>query len=146
MRTVIFLLFFLVSVAFGVAEAADVNFGFNGRYKTGTWAPLRITVQGREQPTPFIGNLVVDVRNFSSDTPMERYATELHLRTTEEKQKSFYVYYPKNATQLVVQLVPTTPAKKHSVEEYTAECDTGGSVTDTSFTERLFRIGISAKW
>ena len=111
MRTVLFLLFFLVSVAFGVAEAADVNFGFNGRYKTGTWAPLRITVQGREQPTPFIGNLVVDVRNFSSDTPMERYATELHLRTTEEKQKSFYVYCPKNAAQLVVQLVPTTPAK-----------------------------------
>ena len=28
-----------------------------------------------------------------------------------EKQKSFYVYCPKNAAQLVVQLVPTTPAK-----------------------------------
>ncbi len=111
MRTVLFLSFFLVSVAFGVAEAADVNFGFNGRYKTGTWAPLRLTVQGREQPTPFTGDLVVDVRSFSSDRYLERYAAELHLRTTAEKQKSFYVYCPKNATQLVVQLVPTISSK-----------------------------------
>lgn len=111
MKIALFLSLFSVSVALGVAEAADVNFGFNGRYKTGTWVPLRITVQGREQPTPFTGNLVVDVRSFSSDTPMESYAADLHLRTTEEKQKNFYVYCPKNAVQLVVQLVPTTSSK-----------------------------------
>ena len=111
MKTVLLLSLFSVSVAFGVAEATDVSFGFKGRYKTGTWAPLRITVQGREQPTPFIGDLVVDVRSFSSDTPTERYASELRLRSTEEKQKNFYVYCPKNATQLVVQLVPRTSSK-----------------------------------
>ena len=111
MKTVLLLSLFSVSVAFGVAEATDVSFGFKGRYKTGTWAPLRITVQGREQPTPFIGDLVVDVQSFSSDTPTERYASELRLRTTEEKQKNFYVYCPKNAVQLVVQLVPRTSSK-----------------------------------
>lgn len=108
MRIVLLLLLFSVSVVFGIAEAADVSFGFNGRYKTGTWAPLRITVQGWDRPTPFIGDLVVDVRSFSSDAPTERYTSELHLRATEEKQKNFYVYCPKNAIQLVVQLVPRT--------------------------------------
>ena len=107
----IFLSLFFVSVAFGVAEAADVDFGFNDRYKTGTWAPLRITIESKDQPTPFIGDLVVDVRSFSSDTHIERYATELRLRTTEKKEKTFYIYCPKNAAQLVVQLVPRTSSK-----------------------------------
>ena len=111
MKTGLFLLFFIVSVAFGAVETEDVNFGFNGRYKTGTWAPLRITVQSQNQPTPFIGDLVVDVRSFASNTPMERYASELHLSTTEKKPKNFYVYCPKNAAQLVVQLVPATSSK-----------------------------------
>lgn len=111
MRTVLFLSLFSISVAFGAAEAANVDFGFNGRYKTGTWVPLRVTVQSRNQPTPFIGNLVVEVRSFASDTPMERYAAELHLRTTEKAEKNFYIYCPKNAAQLVVQLVPTTASK-----------------------------------
>ena len=107
----IFLSLFSVSVAFGAVEAADVDFGFNDRYKTGTWAPLHITVQSQDQPTPFIGDLVVEVRSFSSDTPMERYAAEMHLRTTEKEEKNFYIYCPKNAAQLVVQLVPTTSSK-----------------------------------
>ncbi|MXY99151.1 hypothetical protein F4Y93_00365, partial [Candidatus Poribacteria bacterium] len=102
----IFVSLFSVSVAFGAAEAADIDFGFNGRYKTGTWAPLRITVQSQDQPAPFIGNMVIEVRSFSSDTPMERYTAELRLPTTE-----VYIYCPKNAVQLVVQLVPTTPSK-----------------------------------
>ena len=111
MKTVLFLSLFSVSVAFGVAEAAEVNFGFKGRYKTGTWAPLRITVQNQDQPTPFIADLVVEVRSFSSDAPTERYASALRLRATEEKQKNFYVYCPKNAAQLVIQLVPTASSK-----------------------------------
>ena len=118
MKTVLFVSLFFLSVAFGAAEAVDVNvnFGFNGRYKTGTWVPLRIVVQSQNQPTPFIGDLVVEVRSFSSDTPMERYAAELRLYTTGEAEKNFYIYCPKNAVQLVVQLVPTTPSKSLALE------------------------------
>ena len=116
MKTVLFLSLFSVSVALSVAEAADVNFGFNGRYKTGTWVPLRITVESKEQPTPFTGNLVVDVQSFSSDTHTERYATELHLRASEKQEKNFYIYCPKNAAQLVVQLVPRTSSKNTALE------------------------------
>ncbi len=116
MKTVLFLLLLIVSVAFGEVEIEDVTFGFNGRYKTGTWAPLRITVQSQDQPTPFIRNLVIDIRSFPSDTPpMERYASEMPRRSTEEK-KNFYVYCPKNAAQLVVQLVPTISSKSTTSE------------------------------
>lgn len=108
MKTTFFFSFFLVSVAFGAVEFKDVTFGFNGGYKTGTWAPLRITVRSHEQPTTLVGELAVEVRSFSLDIPIERYASELHLSTIETLQKDFYVYCPKNATQLVVAFVPRT--------------------------------------
>ena len=95
-----------VSIAFGAVEITDVTFGFNGAYKTGTWAPLRITVRSQEQPTTLVGELVVEVRSFSSDTPIERYASKLHFSTIETLSKDLYIYCPKNATQLTVQFVP----------------------------------------
>ena len=49
--------------------------------------------------------LVVELRNFSSDTPIASYATPLQLIGTESQRKDLYVYCPKNATQLVLQLV-----------------------------------------
>ena len=63
----------------------------------------------------FRGELVVEVRNFSSDIPIERYATSLHLIGLERQQKNFYVYCPKNATQLVIRLVPSTPSETAGV-------------------------------
>ena len=108
MKIVLFLSFFVVSVAFGAVEVEDVTFGFNDGYKTGTWAPLHITVRSQDQPTPFIGELVVEVRSYALDTPIERYASGLQFSPIETPSKDFYVYCPKNATQIVVQLVPTT--------------------------------------
>ena len=103
-----FLILSTVSIAFGAVEIADVTFGFNGAYKTGTWVPLRITVQSQEQPITLVGELVVEVRSFSSDTPIERYASKLHLSTIETPPKDLYIYCPKNATQLIVQFVSQT--------------------------------------
>lgn len=96
------------SIAFGAVEIADVTFGFNRGYKTGTWVPLRITVRSQEEPTTPVGELVVEVRSFASDAPIERYASELHLSTIETLRKDFYVYCPKNATQLTIAFVPRT--------------------------------------
>lgn len=96
------------SIAFGAVEIAHESFGFNDGYKTGTWAPLRITVRSQEQPTTLVGELVVEVRSFASDAPIERYASELHLSTIETLRKDFYVYCPKNATQLIIEFVPRT--------------------------------------
>ena len=110
MKTVFILSFFTVSVAVGAVEVENVTFGFGDGYRIGTWAPLTITVRNQDERTVFSGELVVEVRNFSSDIPIERYATPLHLIGTNPQQKDFYVYCPKNATQLVIQLVPATPS------------------------------------
>lgn len=102
----ILLILSTVSIAFGAVEIEDVSFGFNGGYKTGTWAPLRIDIRSQEQPTTLVGELTVEVRSFFSDAPIERYASEVHLSPIETLPKDFYVYCPKNATQLIVAFVP----------------------------------------
>ncbi len=100
------LTFFVVSVAVSAVEIEDVTFGFGDGYRIGTWAPLTVTVRNQDEGPVFRGELVVEVRNFSSDIPIERYATPLHLLGTGTQQKSLYVYCPKNATQIVIRLVP----------------------------------------
>lgn len=111
MKTVLFLSVFTVSVAFGAVEIERVSFGFNDGYKAGTWAPLTITVRGQgtlATPIDTHGQridqtyLVVAVRSFSSNTPIQRYATPL----TGSQRKNFYIYCPKDATQLVIELAP----------------------------------------
>ena len=107
----IYLILFSVSVAFGGVEIEDVTFGFDEGYKTGTWAPLTITVGGQDAFATSIGvpgqriaetYLAVEVRSFSSNTPTQRYATPL----IGSQRKNFYIYCPKNATELVIELVP----------------------------------------
>ncbi|RKU19997.1 hypothetical protein C6503_06955 [Candidatus Poribacteria bacterium] len=119
----ILLILFAVSVGFGAVEVEHVSFGFNDGYKTGTWAPLTISVRGQDAPPTPIGvssqridqtYLTVEIRSFSSNTPIQRYATPL----TGSQRKIFYIYCPKDAAQLVIELAPapqsgdTTPQGK----------------------------------
>ena len=106
----IHLILFSVSVA-GAVEIEHVTFGFNEGYKTGTWAPLTITVgdQGTFATSTGVSgqriaetHLAVEVRSFSSNTPTQRYAAPL----TGSQRKNFYIYCPKNATELVIELTP----------------------------------------
>ena len=105
---VILLILSTASTAFGTVEVEDVTFGFDAGYKIGTWAPLTITVRNQDERVVFSGDLVVEVRNFSVDTPVERYTTPLRLIGVEPKRKNLHVYCPRNATQLVIQIVPVT--------------------------------------
>jgi hypothetical protein len=107
------LILFSVSVAFGAVEVENITFGFSDSYKTSTWAPLTITVRSQDEPVVFTGELAVEVQNFSSDTPLERYTTPLRLSPTGRQQKYFYIYCSKNATRLVVQLVPAAPIESN---------------------------------
>ena len=111
MRILLYLSLFSVSVAFGAVEVENATFGFSDGYKTGTWAPLTVTVRSQNEPDVFTGELVVEVRNFTSNTPFERYATPLRLSPTGRQQKHFSVYCPKNATRLVIKLVSTAPVE-----------------------------------
>ena len=112
----IFLILSTVSIAFGAVEIAHVTFGFDEGYKTGTWAPLTITVGGQDAFATSIGvpetYLAVEVRSFSSNTPIQRYATPL----TGSQRKNFHIYCPKNATELVIELVPT-PHSENTVSQ-----------------------------
>ena len=101
------LAFFSVSVTVEAVEIENVTFGFSDGYKVGTWGPLTVTARNPDEGILFRGELVVEVRNFSSDIPLERYAASLHLSGLDRQQKNFYVYCPKNATQLVIRLVPS---------------------------------------
>ena len=100
----IILMLFFVSVAFGAVEIENATFGFSDAYKTGTWAPLTVTVRSQDEPDVFIRELVVEVRNFTTNAPFERYTTPLRLSPTGRQQKRLSVYCPKNATQLIVRL------------------------------------------
>lgn len=112
---------FAVSVAVDAVEIEDVTFGFGDGYRIGTWAPLTVTVGNQDEGTVFSGELVVEVRNFSSDVPIERYAAPLHLIGTGAQQKNLYVYCPKNATQLIIQLVPITPSEVEGLRRTATE-------------------------
>ena len=121
MKTALILSFFAVSVAVGAVEIEDVTFGFGDGYRIGTWAPLTVTVRNQDEGTVFSGELVVEVRNFSSDVPIERYATSLHLIGTGTQQKNLYVYCPKNATQLIIRLVPIVSSEAEGVRRTATE-------------------------
>ena len=121
MKTVLFLFLFILSVASGAVEIEQVTFGFNEGYKTGTWAPLTITVGGQDTFATSIGTsgqritetyLAVEVRSFSANTPTQRYATPL----TGLQRKNFYIYCPKNATELVIELV-SAPQSGNTVSQ-----------------------------
>ncbi len=133
------LILFSVPVAFGAVEVENVTFGFSDGYKTGTWAPLAITLRSQDEPVVFAGELAVEVRNFSSDTPLERYAIPLRLSPTGRQQKNFYVYCSKNATQLVVQLLPATPTDSNQLHSV------GGIYNPDSFQEITLPTPIARK-
>ena len=139
MRIMLCFSLFSVSVAFGAVEVETATFGFSDGYKTGTWAPLMITVRSQDEPNVFIGELVVEVRNFTSNTPFERYATPLRLSPTGRLQKHFSVYCPKNATRLVIKLVSTTPV------ENDLERSGGGGYNADSTREVLLPTPIARK-
>ena len=98
-----------VTVSFACGEVAfeHVTFGFNGGYKAGKWAPLNVTLRSQNEPASFTGELAVEVRNVFSGERLQRYATPLQLSTTDRRHRQLYVYCPKIATKLTVQVVRT---------------------------------------
>ncbi len=107
----------MLAPAIGAVEIHDIAFGFGNSYKVGTWVPLTVTVRNRSERTTFKGELVVELRNFSSDVPLERYAAPLYLIGSAPQQKQFAVYCPKNATQLTVRPVPFGTSETAAFQE-----------------------------
>ncbi len=106
-KVIVFLAFFVVSSAFCAVDIEDVRFGFNNGYKAGKWTPLNVTVRSQNEPNTFNGELAVEVRDFSSDKSIYRYAIPLHISKTDLKHKKLYIYCPKTAIKLFIQVVRT---------------------------------------
>jgi hypothetical protein len=106
-KVTVFLAFFVASSAFCAVDIEDVTFGFNDRYKAGKWAPLNVTVRSQNEPNTFNGELAVEVRDVFSDKSIYRYAIPLQLSKTDLKHKKLYIYCPKNAIKLFIQVVRT---------------------------------------
>ena len=101
--------------SFGAVEVEPVAFGFDNGYKTGKWTPVDVAV--RSENEPFVGELVIEVRNFFSDAPIQRYATPLKLGATERQSRRLYVYCPKIATKLAIQVMPETALAPRATTE-----------------------------
>ncbi len=106
-KVTVFLAFFVASSAFCTVDIEDVTFGFNNGYKAGKWAPLSVTVRSQNEPNTFNGELAVEVRDFFSDKSVYRYGIPLQLSKTDLKHKELYIYCPKNAIKLFIQVVRT---------------------------------------
>ncbi|MDE0638723.1 MAG: hypothetical protein OXI43_23020 [Candidatus Poribacteria bacterium] len=106
-KVTVFLAFFVVSSAFCAVDIQDVTFGFNNGYQVGKWTPLNVIVRSQNASNPFIGELAVEVRNLYSDETIYRYMTPLQMSKTDLKHKKFYIYCPKTAIKLFIQVVRT---------------------------------------
>ena len=135
----LFVLIQTSALAFATVDVENVTFGFNDGYKTGTWAPVDITV--RSQNEPFIGELVIEVRNFFSDARIQRYATPLKLGATERQSRRFYVYCPKIATKLVILAAPIPRGKHHCLPRANRNI-----TADTDSSQGLFRASVGTEW
>lgn len=121
MRTIVslFLTLFLTSSAICLMEIEDVKIGFNNGYKHSKWTPLNVIVRSQNEPNPFVGELVVEVRDLFSDKPINRYATPLQLSKTDRKINRIYIYYPKNLIKLFIQLMPISESNKEIEPSFT---------------------------
>ena len=106
-KVMVFLAFFVASSAFCAVDIEDVRFGFNNGYKQGKWAPLNVTVKSQNEPNTFNGELAIEVRDFFSDKSIYRYAIPLQLSKTDLKHKKLYIYCPKTAIKLFIQVIGT---------------------------------------
>ena len=106
-KVAVFLTFFVASSAFCAMDIENVVFGFNNGYKAGKWTPLSVTVRSQNELNTFNGELAVEVRDFFSDKTIYHYATPLQLGKTDLKHKKLYIYCPKTAIKLFIQVVRT---------------------------------------
>ncbi len=103
-KVTIFMVLFITSSAFCSIDFEEVTFGYNNGFKSEKWVPLNVTIRSQNEPIPFNGELIVEVRNYNSNTPIYRYATPLQLSKTDRKQKHIYIYHPKSTVRLVIKL------------------------------------------
>lgn len=103
--TVISLFFSIAPSVFSIIEIESVELGFDGYYKRGRWAPLRLLVVSENEPDPFVGELEVEVSNLLSGSVIQTYSTPVTLTRTDRRRYTLHVFQPGTSTKLSLRLV-----------------------------------------
>ena len=146
MRTITTLIsiFVVASSAFSAVEFEEVNFGFNGGYKSGKWTPLNVHLRSQNQSTTFDGELTVETRHIYTDEPIFRYAMPLQLSKTDRKLKTFYINCPKTTFKLFIQLEQSNGSKGQVETSITAPQVTHEITPPTSIANKDYLVLVLA--
>jgi len=90
---------------FGAIEVKSIEFGFGGHYKRSRWVPLHVLVVSENEPTEFIGEIVVKVSNAFSGAAVQTYSTPFSLTRTDRQRRVLYIFQPGTSTKLTLTLV-----------------------------------------
>ena len=98
---------FLTTVpsAFGVIAIESIEFGFDGYYKRGRWAPLQLLVVSENEHDSFVGELEVEVTNLLSGETIQNYSTPVTLTRTDRRRYTLHVFQPGTSTKMMVSIV-----------------------------------------
>ena len=104
--TVTFCLFLLtIPSVFGAIEIESVEFGFDGYYKRGRWAPLQLLVVSENEHESFAGDLELEVTNLFSEAVIQTYSTPVSLTRTDRRRYTLHVFQPGTSTKLTLRIV-----------------------------------------
>ena len=91
--------------AFGVIAIESIEFGFDGYYKRGRWAPLQLLVVSENEHDSFVGKLEVEVTNLLSGETLQTYSTPVTLTRTDRRRYTLHVFQPGTSTKMMVRIV-----------------------------------------
>ena len=85
-------------------EIESVEFGFDGHYKRGRWAPLEVLVVSESETDSFVGELEVKVTNLFSGATIQTYSTPVSLTRTDRRRYTLHVFQPGISTKLMIRI------------------------------------------
>ena len=105
LNVIICLFLTTVPSAFGVIAIESIEFGFDGYYKRGRWAPLQLLVVSENEHDSFVGELEVEVTNLLSGETIQNYSTPVTLTRTDRRRYTLHVFQPGTSTKMMVSIV-----------------------------------------
>ena len=95
----------IIPSAFGIIAIESIEFGFDGYYKRGRWAPLQLLVVSENEHDSFVGELEVEVTNLFSRAIIQTYSTPVTLTRTDRRRHTLHVFQPGTSTKMMVRIV-----------------------------------------
>lgn len=95
----------IIPSAFAVIEIESIEFGLDGYYKRGRWAPLQLLVVSENEHDSFLGEIEVEVVNLFSGAIIQTYSTPVTLTRTDRRRHTLHIFQPGTSTKIVLRIV-----------------------------------------